>query len=479
MGDTFSKCLNSGNDPSGFLKGKVMMKLEHAKELKREGMVELSKLSGHANYISELANWAAVDRRKDDLVYVFSYRHIGGKFEPTSDLGDRYLSSNYSWALDYLNGKEKEGKIAIGWLDILCTCHDEETLIDAFGYMGDLYLNNKVVNNYMTTPSAFAGVQTRGWIYQESAFPSIDVQGWNDRAWEDITHYRVVADLILRRGYQGDVKTKALDLQACRDDLISIVNEGRIMKNEENQAWWGKVDNYIDMICDPEGLGIVLDLYGLYMLAQEGTEAGFVDLKISSELQTYTEKCYGKVVNTLKNSLNQQASPSMLGYFAVGAIKAFLSSELSVESDRDAAIFGVLRELSSHKNSGNEGENILHFIWSLAYPKGEIIAATVRANSYNLAGLGSIEAVEGESIAPHIPHLKNFVSDEDRNPEAKLWIGITKPFNSEMEFSVEIFSDEKMKVKAIRFIPKTYWNYNEVLSRVPKSGTKEVFKEEV
>jgi len=479
MGGTVSRCCISkvGKESDDHLKGKVMMKLDNATHLEREGMVELSKLSGHPNYIPELANWAAVDRRKDDEVYVFSYRHQGGKFATTSELGDRYVSANYAWALDYLNCKELEGKVAIGWVDILCTCHDEETLMDAFGYMGELYLNNKVVNNYMSTPKDFAEVQTRGWIYQESAFPSIDIQGWNDHAWADIGHYRIVADLILRRGFQGHVKTKSLDLKSCKDDLNKIVSEGRLEKNEINMAWWSKVDNYIDMICDPEGLGIVIDLYGLYKLAKEGNDESSIDPGIVSELQAFAERCYKKIVNTVKESLSQQASPSMLGFFAVGAIKAFLSSELSVESDRHAAVFGVVKELSNYKNEGNEGETILQFIWTLAYSKGEIIASPVRASSNFLAGLGTVEAAEGASIVPHIPHLSNFVPELERSPEAKLWIGITKPYQAKMEFSVEIFADEFEKVQAIRFIPKTYWNYEEVCSRIPKAGVKKVFIE--
>jgi len=176
----------------GLLKGKVIMKLNHAKRKNRSGLVELSKLSGHPNYVSCLKDWAAVNRHADDKVHVFSYRHQGGIFAPTDGLGDRYLSANYEWALNHLdemmnkNGDDNDdndGYGGIGWIDILCTCHDEETLMDAFGYMGELYLYNKVSNNYMTSPTAFAEVQARGWIYQESAFPSIDVRGWNDEAW--------------------------------------------------------------------------------------------------------------------------------------------------------------------------------------------------------------------------------------------------------------------------------------------------------
>ena len=112
------------------------MKLEDAKRLNRTGLVELSKLSGHPNYIDKLEKMVAVDRYKQDLVHVFSYRHKGGIFARTNGLNERYLSANFEWALDYLEavGKDK-GIVAIGWLDILCTCHDEETLNDAFLYM--------------------------------------------------------------------------------------------------------------------------------------------------------------------------------------------------------------------------------------------------------------------------------------------------------------------------------------------------------
>jgi len=65
--------------------------------------VELSKLSGHPNYVSCLKDWAAVNRHADDKVHVFSYRHQGGVFAPTDGLGDRYLSANYEWALNHLD----------------------------------------------------------------------------------------------------------------------------------------------------------------------------------------------------------------------------------------------------------------------------------------------------------------------------------------------------------------------------------------
>ena len=467
------------------------MKLEHAKRSNREAIVELRGLSGHPNYIPRLAEWAAVDRRRDDEVYVFSYRHKGGEFSSTDGMGDRYLSANYEWALDYLDNKDNAD---IGWVDILCTCHDEETLMDAFGYMGDLYLNNKVVNNYMTSPTTFAEVQTRGWIYQESAFPAIDVEGsgWNDEAWSDISHYRVVADLILRRGFQGLVKTQALDVKDIKNKFNKIVEKEKAKpkKNERQREWWENVERYIDMICDPVGLGIALDLYGLHELADKvDTDVGIAPVVVT-QLQELTQSCYNAVVAELKSSLRIQATSSLLGYFAVGAIKGFLSSELAMESDRDAAVFGVLRVLSNYVDLDQSNlseevsededavDSILKYIWTLAYPKGEIIASPVRSASHCLAGLGSVEAIEGDSITPHIPHLSTFVPhlpvDKNENG-AKLFIGTTRLYQDQ-ECSVEIYADENKAVLAIRIIPKSYWNYDEVVARVPKRGTKHIFR---
>ncbi len=562
MGGTVSICGGGGenknknnNRDNEKLKGKVIMKLEHARRLNRSGIVELEKLSGHPNYIARLADWAAVDRLPSDKVYVFSYRHLNGLFASTDggNLGDRYLSGNYEWALDYLEKNEEkmkleegtvattatsralcnttktESHVAIGWLDILCTCHDEETLMDAFGYMGDLYLNNKVANNYMSTPKAFSEVQTRGWIYQESAFPAIDIEacGWDDEAWNDISYYRIVADLILRRGFQGLVKTKALDVMECKKQFDEIVKRGKggsistiSALSDKETKWWSDVENYIDMICDPDGLGIVLDLHGLYKLSllvpselKNVTDASVID--IGTELQELTQSCYEAVVSELKSSLAIQAQPSHLGYFAVGAIKAFLSSELAVESDRNAAIFGVLKVLSNfqqekdqeedHQQDNdnddtkemNDVDSILQFIWTLAYPKGEIIASPVRvhSSSHCLAGLGTVEAMESDSsITPHIPHLRTFVpelNERTRSSDgAKLYIGKTSirinqssvcvsdnddddssnnnnnKNSNDFEFCVEIYADKERNVRALRIIPKSYWNYNEVAERV-------------
>ena len=478
------------------LNGKVMMKLKHAKRLKRKGLVELSKLSGHPNYTPELSQWAAVDRMKEEKhgeIYVFSYRHQDGIFGATDGLGDRYMSANYKWALEYLNEKEEQNdnnQIAIGWLDILCTCHNGETLMEAFGYMGELYLNNKVVNNYMKTPADFAAVQSRGWIYQESAFPSIDVTEWDDDKWGDISHYRIVADLILRRGYQGLIKNKALDVKSCRDELNQIVESGKSKLkstksgNHVEQKWWSDVENYIDMICDPDGLGIVLDLYGLNNLALEAglssNKSSFnIDAEVGKDLQDFVQKSYNKIVAELKKSLSQQATSSLLGYFAVGAIKAFLSSELSVETDRNDAVFGVLKVIDNWPESleAKKNSDILHCIWALAYPKGEIIASPVRTSSHFLAGLKAIEAIEGESITPHIPHLRNFVHDLKEEDNAKLYLGLVKQNEDEREFSVEIFADKEMRVRAIRIVPKSYWNYGDVVNRMPVSGRKYLFAE--
>lgn len=233
------------------------------------------------------------------------------------------------------------------------------------------------------------------------------------------------------------------------------------------------------MICDPEGLGIVLDLHGLHKL---GVEAE--DQKIGMELQAFTNQCYAKIVTELKLCLDQQAGPSLLGYFAVGAIKAFLSSELAMETDRNSAVFGVLKELSQYNRRDEYNENeinndsdtsILKFIWRLAYPKGEIIASPVRSGSGFLAGLGSVEAIEGDSITPHIPHLSTFVPELNHGKKsgAKLYVGTkcTYEGSEEMEFSIEVLADAAMDVRAIRIIPKSYWNYDEVVARLPKSGS--------
>ncbi|GFH52414.1 predicted protein [Chaetoceros tenuissimus] len=214
MGSAISSCFQEKQE-NNYLKGKVMMKLHDALRLKREGIIKLENLADHPNYIEQLDDWAAVDRRATDQVYVFSYRHENGVFSDTQSLGKRYMSANYKWALDFMEQKYDEMKdkkaetVPIAWLDILCTCHDNETLQDAFGYMGSLYLNNIVVNNYMKSPETFIQVQSRGWIYQESAFPAIELQEWDDDAWNDMVYYRVVADLILRRGYQAIIKRKA------------------------------------------------------------------------------------------------------------------------------------------------------------------------------------------------------------------------------------------------------------------------------
>lgn len=258
----------------------------------------------------------------------------------------------------------------------------------------------------------------------------------------------------------------------------------RQSSNDEEQTWWNDIGNCIDMICDPDGLGIVLDLHGLNNLALKvnpsSNESSFnIDAEVGKDLQEFVKKSYSKIVAELKKSLSQQATSSLLGYFAVGALKAFLSSELAVETDRNDAVFGVLREIDDWPESlkSKKNSDILHCIWALAYSKGEIIASPVRTSAHFLTGLKKIEAIEGESITPHIPHLRNFVHDLKEEDDAKLYLGMVKQDEDEREFSVEIFADNKMRVRAIRIVPKSYWNYGEVANRIPSSGQKYLFVE--
>lgn len=165
-----------------------------------------------------------------------------------------------------------------------------------------------------------------------------------------MAYYRVVADLILRCGYQAIIKKKALDIDSLSIQMESSITTGKGgMKQHTptSNEWWEKVENYKDMICQTDSFGIVLDLHGIIELLNEAEAQA--DLGISSDaitdLRSIIQECYEKIVSTLKMSLSSKATSTLLKYFAVSAIKAFLSSELSVESDRQDAIFGVLKAM--------------------------------------------------------------------------------------------------------------------------------------
>merc|ERR1712125_256283 len=110
--------------------------------------------------------------------------------------------------------------------------------------------------------------------------------------------------------------------------------------------------------------------------------------------------------------------------------------------------------------------DILHCIWTLAYKTGEILASVVRSKDQCLGGLKKVSVMEGESVTPHIPHLSKFVPPEIKE-ETKLYVGCLSKSDSDMEFCIELCVDSNDDVRAIRVIPKNYWNYNEVKAKLP------------
>jgi hypothetical protein len=142
--------------------------------------VSLDCLKGHCNYdeiLSEFLLVPAQELNPQQPFFSSSYQHAKATVDLCDDGKSYYLSQNYVWFLKKL----QPGMFA--WVDVLCIAPAGHTLQQAFGYMGDLYRQSVVIADYLQHPMHWVAAETRGWIYQESAFTALSHISMDKEAW--------------------------------------------------------------------------------------------------------------------------------------------------------------------------------------------------------------------------------------------------------------------------------------------------------
>ena len=108
-------------------------------------------------------------KRQSARIRMASYRWeaVKGVGEGDSEFA---IPQNYGWFLDHIQANRQ-----IGWLDFVANVGINVPIHETIAYMGQLYAQQIVVADWLLSLAKLEEAMTRGWIYQESAFGTLDM----------------------------------------------------------------------------------------------------------------------------------------------------------------------------------------------------------------------------------------------------------------------------------------------------------------
>ena len=358
----------------------------------------------HQNGHAEVAEFVAVGLSDQQIstqrnrIRMASYRWEGVKsWRPGSS--DFQIPSNYLWFLNHI----KEHSL-IGWLDFVAgvVCGVPVTFV--IGYMGRLYADMITVSNWMFEPSLLPTAMRRCWIFQESAFGSLDEAGVDyllgylhnlgsrvldgDKACltGDFAATSIaMARLLERRGWSGVfAKVKPpLPFHEYGQGTFSALMQKRLEGRKDIFPEQGNSNGVepsiveeLDRVFQPPRNLVSVAVFHVLDYFTRG---------LSLEANPIRRVVKDLLCNQPWHSLNDHESPRTLESFGKlygrSVVMAYVSCEVTHESDRDNAVTAVARAiiLEDCNEQSLDAERLLGIMWQqsikAAWDRGSSVVA--------------------------------------------------------------------------------------------------------
>ena len=340
----------------------------------------------HQNAHAEMAEFVAVKLSDEqvsaqrDRIRMASFRWEGTRsWRPGSS--DFHIPSNYVWFLEHIKKHNH-----IGWLDFISNVACGVPVTYTVGYMGKMYAEMITVSNWMFQPSLLPESMRRCWIFQETAFGSLDETGIDflleflqklgsrvldgDKACltGDFASTSIaMACLLERRGWSrffAQVKP-SLPFHEYGDGTFSALMQKRVEGRKdifpERGNSYGVEPSIIedlDLVFQPPRNLVSIAVFHILDYFTRG---------LSPEANPMQSAIKDLLCNTW-HSLNNHESPTLESFgklYGRSVVMAYVSCEVTYENDRDDAVTAVARAIV--KDEFNEqdldAERLMSIMW--------------------------------------------------------------------------------------------------------------------
>ena len=332
--------------------------------------------------------------RQSDRVRVSSYRwrDVRG----VGPDGTAYqIPGNCGWFLEYL----QQHKL-LGWVDWVANMGANVPITETLGYMGALYARHVVTGEWLFGLHTLESALSRGWIVQEQSFGPLDPIGvkhmlkelrdlglrWLKRRVQTATLVKfcnIVAQLLVRRGYKHG--TGSLPPQLERRNYLFYQNHYPHGQDGYTRAGCVTLVASRRHVWEDPGCDDIRTL--MREMDARSYNMPSMNLLDVVTIPASDDKTFSLCIRELEGWLCVPSCARVTDFdtftakFHEGTIRAYLQSELTVESDRQMAITSVARSITSiNLNQKLDACQFIAIMWMAlmkklrSYPRGSFFA---------------------------------------------------------------------------------------------------------